>query len=501
MGNKNVFARVRKAGAELLQAIAETSEAAYLVLLSLYVLLFLLLKFGWAEKAESGFEMVRVFSLSMILWGSTLYFFFVIARWLNLWKNNLLLILTGAVLLGITYWFSRRMSTNAYTVVTAVFFGVMACGKSYRKMLRCILAVVVVSLLLAAALMPAGLTLDLTKGNGSHSFGIVYPNTWGYIAFLGMMIAWYLFMRQKPFITFPFFCCIAVFMYVCLSCRTITLLSAVFPPLALLVDALEDRAVKQASEKDRTVGPFGWVLTAMPFLALFFQLFASLKYEWIDANLPFSSFTYRFIHNGLYFNVYGFPIFGNPYRSNEHTYVRLNGKFVEPGILDSSYASYIIMRGMVWITYTLAWLCLAVYKGIKKKDYAIPFLCAILLVFAMIERPGLDLWYNFILLYPLAAVAGHAGEASVPAAEAAVGESEAASVEAVEAAAGDSDAAPVEPAEAVADEAQLNAAEAEEFAPADVEASESAQSVEAEPAAPSPEGMEPATPADEPPAE
>ena len=29
-----------------------------------------------------------------------------------------------------------------------------------------------------------------------------------------------------------------------------------------------------------------------------------------------------------------------------------------------------------------------------------------LLVFGMMERPGLDLWYNFVLLYPLARFAG-----------------------------------------------------------------------------------------------
>ena len=56
----------------------------------------------------------------------------------------------------------------------------------------------------------------------------------------------------------------------------------------------------------------------------------------------------------------------------------------------------------------------------KRRDYAIPFLCGIILVFAMMERPGLDMWYNFILLYPLAKVAGKPGAEPEPVAEPAV---------------------------------------------------------------------------------
>ena len=62
------------------------------------------------------------------------------------------------------------------------------------------------------------------------------------------------------------------------------------------------------------------------------------------------------------------------------------------------------MRGMVWLAYTLLWLCLAHWKAIKKRDYAIILLETMILGFAMMERPGLELWYNFILAYPLARV-------------------------------------------------------------------------------------------------
>ena len=61
------------------------------------------------------------------------------------------------------------------------------------------------------------------------------------------------------------------------------------------------------------------------------------------------------------------------------------------------------------MTYTLAWLCVGMWKALKKRDFAIPFLSVIILVFAMVERPGLEMWFNFIMLYPLAKVVSKEG--------------------------------------------------------------------------------------------
>ena len=124
---------------------------------------------------------------------------------------------------------------------------------------------------------------------------------------------------------------------------------------------------------------------------------------------PLRNLAWRFIHGGLYFRTYGLPLVGNPYRSNQFTYVHVNDEFIRVGILDSSFAAYIIMRGMLWLMYTLVWLCAAIRRALKKRDYAIPFLEFIILFFAMMERPGLEMWYNFVMLYPLAKVVSKPG--------------------------------------------------------------------------------------------
>ena len=414
MENKTLLSRGRDYFKGFFDTVAKANEMIYLIMLSVYLLLFLVLKTTWKGNVGEFVSNFRYALLSVIMWGSALYLLYVIIEWRKLWKSTLWIILLAIIVLGATFWFSRVMSTNAYGVVLDVFFCLMACGKNYKKILKCVMWAAIFMLIVAALGLKLGYTYERVKidGTGGHSLGIVYPNTWGYIVFLALMTGWYIYLRGKHVLTFAIFWAISVFMFFYVKCRTIALLTIVFPVMALFVDWLEKRVPKK-----QRVGVFGWIITVTPFLALAFVLFVSLNYEWVQANVPdtalIGTIKYRFVHNGLYLKSFGFPIFGNPYRSNIHNFVNVNGEFIEPGVLDSSYISYAIMRGAVWMGYTLLWLSIANYRAIKRHDYAIPFLCEILLVFAMIERVGLEMWYCFILLYPLAKVDLKTGETLV----------------------------------------------------------------------------------------
>lgn len=417
--------RIKREGQSFLNAVRRSNETIYLILLTMYVFLYLILKTAWSNTVSEGISNFRYGLLSIVMWGAAIYLFFIIADWKKLWKNTPALVIIGGILISLTYFFSHKMTTNSYGVVFDVYFCLIACGKDFKKMIRCIMYTTIVMLLVAAIGLKAGYTWNLVKPENvspGNSLGIEYPNTWGYIAFLALMILWYLRLRHKPLLTFITFWTTTAFMYFYISCRTIAVLAAVFPVLAIFVDWLERWAkerqpsritvdLSEGEKKRRAgsdVGIFGWFVTAMPFLAFAFMYFASMQYKWVHKHLystKLYTFAMRFVQGGLYFETYGLPIFGNPYNSNYHTFVNVNGTFEEVGILDSSFAAYIIMRGLFWLTYTLAWLSYAIYKAIKRLDYAIPFLTAIILVFAMMERPGLEMWYCFILLYPLAKVA------------------------------------------------------------------------------------------------
>lgn len=421
MSENTVLKKIREEGRSFFKTVSSASELFYLILLSLYVTIYFLLKFGWAVHMYKIDEYIRYFLLGIVMWGSAIYLFYVIASWRSMWDRNLQLIVTALVILAATWFFSKKMTTNLYGVVMDIFFCIMACGKDYRKMLRCILAVSVIMLVIAGMGLPLGYTWDMVKPDNvspGHSLGINYPNTWGYLVFLAMMITWYLFLRFRPLLTIVFFWGISVFMYRFISCRTISLLGFAFPVLAVVVDLIEKKVKRISEEKQGTIaGKVAAVLvSAMPFAAFAFMMTASMQYKWLHKHYYrtwFHNFAMRFVQGGLYFKTYGLPVVGNPYRSNRITYVNVNGEFLEVGILDSSFAAYIIMRGVLWLFCTLAWLCAAIWKALKNKDYAIPFLEFIILVFAMMERPGLEMWYNFILLYPLAKVAGGQTAAAV----------------------------------------------------------------------------------------
>ena len=410
MNNNKYIIQLRNEGRSFFEAAGRTSETAYLALITVYVGLFYFLKIQWAGAAWNYFDMIRYSALSIVMWGSALYLLFVIAEWKKLWKNTIILIIIAAFLLGFVYYFSKKMSTNAYGVVMDIFFCVMAYKKSFRKILKCMLGVSVVMLGIAGFGMLLGITADTVKPENldpGHSLGINYPNTWGYLAFLGLIILWYLYLRFKPVITTVIFWVLTVFMYSYISCRTIAGLTLIFPVFAYIVDMLEKRMDRKAEEGTfKRIKIAEWFLVLIPFIAWAAMMFSSYQVEWWHKFYygPLRNLAWRFMQGGLYFRTYGLPLFGNPYRSTQITYVNVNDEFIKVGILDSSFAAYIIMRGIVWLTYTLLWMSAAHYKSLKKRDYAIILIETFFLGFAMMERPGLEMWYNFILLYPLAKV-------------------------------------------------------------------------------------------------
>ena len=419
--NKPSFmVKIKSEFASFLEAISKASEPVYLVLLTLYVSIYFILNIAWAENISEFVYNARYVALSIVMWGTTLYLFFVIAAWKSLWKRTLPLILTGVVLLFATGFFATKMSTNSYGVVFDLLFCILACGKNFKKILHCILGVFMIGLITAGIGERLGFTYDVLKPNyisETHSLGIIYPNTWGSLVFIALLILWYLYLRHKPWFTFPLFWSISYIMFTYISCNTIAGFTAMFPVGALIIDVIERGSDKKAfssnsEHEGKKIGFIGWLVILIPFFAFAFMMFASMQVEFLHDNFYYTrlhNFAMRFVQGGLYFRTYGLPIFGNPYRSNVITYVNVNGDFLQVGILDSSFAAYIIMRGMVWLGYTLTWLSIAHWKALKKRDYAIPYIETIMLGFAMMERPGLEMWYNFILLYPLAKVVSKAG--------------------------------------------------------------------------------------------
>ena len=408
---------VKKEAKSFLGQISKSNEAVYLILLSLYVAVFVMLEMGWRNRVEQQTDAIRYILLGIIMWGAALYLIYVIADWKNLWNRLPVLGLVAAAVLGLTYLFSKTMTTNIYGVVFDIYFCLMACGKSYKKILKCMASVVALALIIAGIGIPLKWTWNLAKPENvhpGHSLGIAYPNTWGFLCFFVLMIVWYLYMRRKKIATFILFAVASAFMWFYICCRTTAIFTALFPFMALLVDWLEDIADRNYSTYSRkpVVQICRWIVVIMPFLMLAFVCCLFINLEWVHKHFYFTwyhNLAMRFVVGGLFIRQYGVHLFGTTIKRNVLQYVNVNGDYVDVKILDSSFAAYLIRRGAIWMTYTLAWLCVGMWKALKKRDFAIPFLSVIILVFAMVERPGLEMWFNFIMLYPLAKVVSKEG--------------------------------------------------------------------------------------------
>ena len=392
------------------QAVGRSSEIIYLVLISLYTALYYYLKIAWIGLSNSTSDVIQYGMLSIIMWGCALYLVYVIAEWKNLWRKTIPLLIVAAIFLAATYYFSKHMTSNSYGVVMDVVFCLLVYKKDFRKILKCMLGVSVVMLLIAAIGVPLHFTAEVEKPDfiiSTHSLGINYPNTWGYLVFYAPIILWYLYLRNKQIITFAIFWATTLFMYFYIGCRTIAGMTIIFPLFALVTDLIENRADRKSKEGTfRKNSILECIITVIPLIAWGIMMFLSMQVDWMYQfyHGPLRNLAWRFIQGGLYFRTYGLPFVGNPYRSNVHTFINVHDEFIEVGILDSSFAAYIIMRGIFWLAYTLLWLCAAHKKALKKRDYAIIVIEIFFLGFAMMERPGLEMWYNFVLLYPLAKV-------------------------------------------------------------------------------------------------
>ena len=194
MEKRKLFQRIEEGTRSFFEEAGRASETVYLLLLTLYVAVYYILKTAWDPGIDKAVDMVRYGILGIVIWGSAAYLFFIIAAWKDLWKRNVPLILTGGALVAATAFFSAKMGTNLYGAVMDCFFCLMAFRKDFRKMLKCMLGIGLLMLVIAGVGVAAGFTMDLQKPlnvSPGHSLGINYPNTWGYLAFLLMLLSWY----------------------------------------------------------------------------------------------------------------------------------------------------------------------------------------------------------------------------------------------------------------------------------------------------------------------
>ena len=405
-----------------MEALKCGPDFPYIILVICYVISEYVDRIYWTTDVFPS-NRLNIFNY-IVLIGSGVYLCYKVAMWKELKARPLIqvpLILALGCLCGYFIlfldqdWKSRKI---VFTVIIDFYLCLMACGRNYKKLLRFLIFVPITVLLIAGVGLLAGFTQDFSKvgqTDSTRSLGIIYPNTWGYIAFQAMLAVWYIYMRKKPLLAFAMFWPIGVFMYYVIGCKTIALLSIVFPPITLLTSWMENRERKPGRLPRQKPGIITWFAIVLPVLCCILSIVLSLEKEWVAVNFyptaqhpnaPLHSTAMRFVQGGLALDYFGFPLFGRPMRLTTQLYLDSSTGVVEHlYVMDNAYTSFTIIKGVLWMVCVLAWLTFGQWRGWKNKDYSMLLIISFMVIFAIMERPGLEVWYNFALLYPLASIA------------------------------------------------------------------------------------------------
>ena len=401
---QKTWIKVKKAAGSFYGVAAKGNEWFYLVLLGLFCATQLIFMIGWESQNYHIIWVIYQILFTFVMWGSAVYFFLILISWRNAWRRTGELIVTGLAIFALIGIVSRLFTTDSYTFYMGAFFCLMACGKSYKKIVILILASLTVTLIIGAFGLGVGLTFDAVKPGrvyGGHSLGILYPNNWGFLVFAVLEIAWYLFLRRKKILTLVLFWAVGIFMYRYITCYTIAGLSVLFPLLAAFAEWIQD-SMRGEKKSCRFIK---WLVVSIPFLFLAAMLFFCWQMDRVHTafyGTKLHTLAMRFVEGGYALRLNGVTLFGHPFKQFDGSVVEYANEMEM--IIDSAFICYLIIRGIIPVVMTLAWISFAHYRCLKESDARLVVISFFMLLLSVMERPGLDAWYNFVLLYPMAAL-------------------------------------------------------------------------------------------------
>lgn len=398
----------RLRNSRFLEQLQKSNEKQYLLLVTIYFCTYLISRICWEKQIGLQLVYVRIALMSLVIWGSAVYLFCFIADWKMLWKKTGYLIILASIIVGSAGLFSKFMTFRTYTLAMDFFFCVFAGGKQFKKIIRCGAGAVTGALVIAGIGELLGITKESPKPervSAGLSLGTIYPNTWAYLIFLAAMLIWYLIWQSREYnrkrvfqgvLTFSAFWGLAAIIYYVSTSRTIAALCVLFP---LMYFAAEWQG-RRSAEGNHLHGSILWITA--PFLCLGLTLFLCWQMEWVHDvfyNTFFHTMAMRFVEGGNTLRMDGITLFSRPLE------IRTSGALLYTKeieyIVDNAYIADIILRGALWMICCMFWIAAAHIKCIKNRDWPLLAISTSILIFGLMERPALDVWYNLVLLYPL----------------------------------------------------------------------------------------------------
>lgn len=408
---------VQKRWQPVIDAISNSSETAYLLLLGLHISATLLQKIRWNHTWEQGVQILRTGIISIVLWGSALYLFEIITRIKIRNHKRAVYLLTCIALVGGVIVVSRNMTESTYSMILDAFFCFTAIGKKFYKILFLYLILGATTLLTGLVGYRIGIASDFLvfkpdRVNALHSIGLSHPNTWAHIILMLILIIWYLLLQNHVLVTGFLFWGFAWFIITIFSCKTVAFLMILFPFVVIITEYYQKKGEEPAIIEQHRIT---WLKSGLlkriisicaiflPVILFTVSIILCWQMDWVQKTFyetRFMSLAMRFVEGGYALRHNDISLFGQAYHIVYDSSVPYIGSISH--VLDNAFVYYVIWRGILWVIACLSWLVFTNVRCCKNRDYRFLLIAECMLLMAVMEHFGLDVWFNFTLLYPLA---------------------------------------------------------------------------------------------------
>lgn len=289
------------------------------------------------------------------------------------------------------------LDTEPFYLVVSLYLIAFSWKQDFKGIVAAYTAAHAVVLMTAVLGLFLGYTEDAVKFTdygAKHAFGLVHPNTAGRVIFAIVAGTWFLFLRKKRGWTFVLFWLTAAVLLIWNRCRTVIIMMILLPVSLLLVDG-QKRHGKRVLKS---------LLCAAPFLCFGITLFSCIPIHLVHRltyQTPLFSIGERIVQSGIALRSYGLPLIGHSIDTSGAIRMMVDGEKISLFVMDNAYVSYGIILGLLWLIPALLFLCAANRKAWNGRNLDLLVYGLFLVVFAFMERRGLDPAYNLMFFYPL----------------------------------------------------------------------------------------------------
>lgn len=388
---------------------AGESPVPFYILFTLFVFSNMLRVINFIEPVGIQVLTIRLAVNTVLLIVCAMYAAFT----LLLWRIEPSTIVTAIGIVSVVGfgWNIIGLTNEFFCTVIAAFLVLLAYQRDYKIMLKIVMICHVVTMAVAALGLPLGYTelvYKVATTDVGYSMGLIYSNHVGRMAFLILMIAWYLWGQDKLLLSVAVAWATAAVMWFVIECKTIAGFLVLFPlcwGIIKILVKIESESVAWKVIK----GAGKAVLLAMPFLCMLFTYIMGLHRAFFLDHWHFGQPIYalwmRFISAGVLFKVYGFPLLGRDILNENGILEIINGHVYMANIVDNAFIYYLIAIGGIALIACMLWISFGTYRAIKNKDYAFLLMNVFMCGYGILEIVLFQFEHNFLFFYPMTAAA------------------------------------------------------------------------------------------------